>query len=42
MLAYHRLTTHGEASTGFDALFQSLSVQRPVEVVANAAIRNML
>ena len=42
MLAYHFLTTQGEALTGFDALFQSLSAPRPVEVVADAAIRNMV
>jgi len=42
LLAYRRLTTQGEASAGFDALFQSLCAPAPVEVAAHAAIRNML
>ena len=42
LLAYHHLTTQGEASAGFDALFQSLRGPAPGEVAAHAAIRNML
>ncbi len=42
MLAYHRLTTQGEASARFDTLFQSLCAPAPVEVVAHAATRNTL
>ena len=42
VLAYHHLTTRGEASAGFDALFQSLRGPAPDEVVAHAAIRRLL
>jgi ATP-dependent DNA helicase RecQ len=42
LLAYHHLTTQGEASAGFDALFQALRGPAPGEVVAHAAIRRLL
>jgi ATP-dependent DNA helicase RecQ len=42
VLAYHHLTTRGEASAGFDALFQALRGPAPGEVVAHAAIRRLL
>ena len=41
-LAYHHLTTRGEASAGFDALFQSLRGPSPDEAAAYAAIRRLL
>lgn len=42
LLAYHHLTTRGEASAGFDALFQFLRGSAPDEAAAHAAIRRML
>jgi ATP-dependent DNA helicase RecQ len=42
LLAYHHLTTRGEASAGFDALFQLLRGAAPGEAAALAAIRRLL
>jgi ATP-dependent DNA helicase RecQ len=42
LLAYHHLTTRGEASAGFDALFQALRGPAPGEAAAHAAIRRLL
>jgi len=42
LLAYHHLTTRGEASTGFDALFQFLRGAAPGEAAAHSAIRRLL
>ncbi|MDP2080300.1 hypothetical protein [Pseudotabrizicola sp.] len=42
LLAYHHLTTRGEAAGGFDALFQSLRGPAPDEAAAHAAIRRLL
>lgn len=42
VLAYHHLTTRGEASGGFDALFRFLRGPVPGEVAAHAAIRRLL
>jgi ATP-dependent DNA helicase RecQ len=42
LLAYHHLTTRGEASAGFDALFATLRGQAPTEAAAHAAIRRLL
>jgi ATP-dependent DNA helicase RecQ len=42
LLAYHHLTTRGEAAAGFDALFQSLRGPPPDEAAAHAAIRRLL
>jgi ATP-dependent DNA helicase RecQ len=42
LLAYHHLTTRGEASAGFDALFQFLRGCPPDEAAAHAAIRRLL
>jgi RecQ family ATP-dependent DNA helicase len=42
LLAYHHLTTRGEASGGFDALFQSLRGPAPGEAAAYAAIHRLL
>ena len=42
VLAYHHLTTRGEASAGFDALFQSLRGPAPGEAAAHASIRRLL
>ncbi len=42
LLAYHHLTTRGEASAGFDALFQFLRGAAPGEAAAHAAIRRLL
>ena len=42
LLAYHHLTTRGEASAGFDALFQFLRGAAPDEPAAHAAIRRLL
>ncbi len=42
LLAYHHLTTRGEASAGFDALFQALRGAAPDEAAAHAAIRRLL
>jgi ATP-dependent DNA helicase RecQ len=42
VLAYHHLTTRGEASAGFDALFQALRGPAPGEAAAHAAIRRLL
>ncbi len=42
LLAYHHLTTRGEAAAGSDALFQSLRGPAPVEAAAHAAIRRQL
>jgi ATP-dependent DNA helicase RecQ len=41
-LAYHHLTTRGEAAAGFDALFQFLRGPAPTEEAAHAAIRRLL
>jgi ATP-dependent DNA helicase RecQ len=41
-LAYHHLTTCGEASAGFDALFQFLHGPAPDEAAAHSAIRRLL
>ena len=42
LLAYHHLTTRGEASAGFGALFQFLRGPAPDETAAHAAIRRLL
>lgn len=42
VLAYHHLTTRGEASPGFDALFQALRGPAPGEAAAHAAICRLL
>ena len=42
LLAYHHLTTRGEAVAGFDALFQFLRGPAPGEAAAHAAIRRLL
>ena len=42
LLAYHHLTTRGEASAGFGALFQFLRGPAPDEPAAHAAIRRLL
>jgi len=42
LLACHHLTTRGEASAGFDALFKSLRGPAPDEATAHAAIRRLL
>ena len=42
LLAYHHLTTRGEASTGFDALFQFLRGAAPGEAAAHSATRRLL
>ena len=42
LLAYHHLTTRGEAAAGFDALFQFLRGPAPEEAAAHAAIRRLL
>ncbi len=42
LLAYHHLTTRGEASAGFDTLFRSLRGPAPGEAAAHAAIRRLL
>ncbi|MDP4031988.1 MAG: RecQ family ATP-dependent DNA helicase [Pseudorhodobacter sp.] len=41
-LAYHHLTTRGEAAAGFDALFHFLRGPAPSEAAAHAAIRRLL
>ncbi len=40
--AYHHLTTRGDASGGFDALFAALRGAAPGEAAAHAAIRRLL
>ena len=42
VLAYHHLTTRGEASAGFDALFRFLRGPAPDEATAHTAIRRLL
>ena len=42
LLAYHHLTTRGEAAGGFDALFGALRGPAPGEAAAHAAIRRLL
>ena len=42
LLAYHRLTTRGENSAGFDALFEHLRGPAPDAQAAQAAIRRLL
>lgn len=42
LLAYHHLTTRGEAAAGFDALFQFLRGAAPDGPAAHAAIRRLL
>jgi ATP-dependent DNA helicase RecQ len=42
VLAYHHLTTRGEASAGFDAFFQALRGPAPGEAAAHAAICRLL
>ncbi len=42
LLAYHHLTTRGEAAGGFDALFQFLRGPAPDEAAAHEAIRRLL
>ena len=42
LLAYHHLTTRGEVSTGFDAVFTVLRGPAPSEATAHAAIRRLL
>lgn len=42
MLAYHHLTTRGEASAGFDALFEGLRGPAPDAEQAHAAMRRLL
>ncbi|EEW24271.1 RecQ family ATP-dependent DNA helicase [Rhodobacter ferrooxidans] len=41
-LAYHHLTTRGDASAGFDALFAALRGPAPDAATAHAAIRRLL
>ncbi len=42
LLAYHHLTTRGEGTAGFDALFQHLRGAAPDAAQAHAAIRRLL
>lgn len=42
LIAYHHLTTRGEAAAGFDALFEGLRGPAPGEAPAHAAIRRLL